>query len=63
MGSNGQAQVARIIRRVVYRQMTISLASVDWYERLTRATIRGGWEVIRADGALMQLERPRVRLP
>ena len=63
MGSNGLPQVARIIRRVLYRRMTISLTSVGWYDRLTRATIRGGWEVIRADGGLVQLERPRLRLP
>ena len=63
MGSNGQEQVARIIRRVLYQRMAISLAAGGWYDQLARATIRGGWEVIRADGRLVQLERPRLRLP
>ena len=50
-------------RRVLYRRMTISLAADGWYARLAHATGRGGWQVIHADGDLVQLERPRLRLP
>ena len=56
-------RVLLAMRRVLYRRMAISLAADDWYDRLTHATGRGGWQVIRADGDLVQLERPRLRLP
>ena len=51
----------RAIRRVIYQRMTISLVSPSWYDQLARATARDGWEVVRADGTLVQLRRPRFR--
>ncbi len=51
------------VRRVLYQRMTLSLATADWYDRLAWATGRDGWEIIRADGGLVQLERLRLRLP
>ena len=54
--------VALIFRRVLYRQMSISLASVDWYDRLSRAIRQDGWQVARIDGPSCLLERPRLRL-
>ena len=63
MRSNGRARIARIIRRVLYRRMSISLASVDWYDRLSRALRHDGWRVARIDGPACLLERPRLRLP
>ena len=56
-------RLALALRRVLYRRMTISLATDGWYDRLGQATGREGWQVIRADAALVQLERPRLRLP
>jgi hypothetical protein len=50
------------VRRLLYRRMVISFASADWYDRLARATAREGWDVVRADGGVLQLERPRLRL-
>ena len=56
-------QVSLGLRRVLYQQTTLSLAADGWYDRLAGATGREGWEIIRAYGGLVQLERPRVRLP
>ena len=52
-----------LIGRLLYQRKIVRLSSPDWYERLSQATRRGGWQVIRIDGALVQLERPRLRLP
>ena len=52
-----------LIDWLLYQRKSVRLNSPDWYERLSQATRRGGWQVIRVDGALVQLERPRLRLP
>ena len=52
----------RLWRRVLYRRMTISLATDGWYERLAHATGPGGWQVVRARSGVVQLERLRFRL-
>ena len=54
--------VALIVRRALYRRMSVSLASVDWYDRLSRAMRQDGWQVARIDGASCVLERPRLRV-
>ena len=58
-----RAWLALIVRRMLYRQMSISLASGDWYDRLSRAMRQDGWQVARIDGPSCLLERPRLRLP
>ncbi len=45
-----RAWVALICRRALYRQMSISLASVDWYDRLSLAMRQDGWQMARIDG-------------
>ena len=57
-----RAWVTHILRRVLYRQMSISLASADWYERLSRAIRQDGWQVARIDGPSCLLERSRLRV-
>ena len=57
-----RAWVARIFRRVLYRQMSISLATTDWYDRLSQAMRQDGWQVARIDGPSCLLERPRLRV-
>ena len=54
--------VGAILDRLLYQRTRIWLTSTDWYERLSLATGRDGWQVVRVDGALVQLERPRLRL-
>jgi hypothetical protein len=49
--------------RLLYRQRRISLESTGWWEQLSRATGRDGWEVTRIDGPACLLRRPRLRLP
>jgi hypothetical protein len=53
----------RALDRLLYRRRHLSLDSIDWYEQLSRATGRGGWEVARIDGPDCLLRRPRFRLP
>ena len=54
--------LALILRRVLYGRMSISLASADWYERLSRAMRQDGWQVARIDGPSCILERSRLRV-
>ena len=56
------AWVALIVRRALYRQMSISLASADWYDRLSLAMRQDGWQMARIDGPSCLLERPRLRV-
>ncbi len=51
-----------ILGRLLYQRTCLWLTSADWYERLSLATARDGWQVVRVDGALVELERPRLRL-
>ncbi len=54
--------VALSLRRVLYRHMSISLGSVDWYDRLSQAMRQDGWQVVRIDGPSCLLKRPRLRV-
>ena len=51
-----------VVGWLLYRRKRLWLTSTDWYERLSQALGREGWQVVRVDGALVQLERPRWRL-
>ena len=61
--SRSRSRVEVVVGWLLYRRKSLWLTSADWYERLSLATRRDGWRVIRIDGALLQLERPRWRRP